>query len=183
MHYCIQIKNEFLKLLKRNKCPLLVFQCQCSYWTQLNSFHPTLLKDDTPPVIVPEKAFGPTGRNERETDRPSHSVDRWDWYSEFLPSGVCHAHGADNWMWNTSHRELKEHSQDQFWACFTKWLMTKLGSGVMKTTDVAGDLRDIRPAGRGPSGESASVHREINSEDKEMTEAHCDTRSRFREIY
>lgn len=47
--------------------------------------------------------------------------------------------------------------------------MTKLGSGVMKTTDVAGDLRDIRPAGRGPSGESGSVHREINSAETQRT--------------
>lgn len=36
--------------------------------------------------------------------------------------------------------------------------MTKLGSGVMKTTDVAGDLQETCPGGGG-----ASVHREINS--------------------
>lgn len=43
--------------------------------------------------------------------------------------------------------------------------MTKLGSGVMKTTDVARDLQDTCPAGRG----AGSVRREINSEGTKRT--------------
>lgn len=83
---------------------------------------------------------GPKINSKRQTERTGTSEQWWRRgqvrvMCHISPSGVWRPQQADDWSWSTSPTQLKWPSQDQSWACSTKWLMTKLRSGVMKTTD------------------------------------------------